>query len=218
MLLLLGAGAVAAWSATPSVADAQSRVAARNAADGADYPGAVPSSKVVASLVATEDASFYSNSGVDVRGVARGAWGAVRGATDAGGATLEQQLAKVLYTGGRSGPAQVAEQLVLSVKLAQHWTKSQILQMYLSTVYFGDGAYGLDAASRHYFGVDESRLSWAQASVLAGLVQAPSAYDPLVHLTLAKQRQRDVLDRLVAVHALSAAQADAAYAAPLDLR
>jgi len=82
----------------------------------------------------------------------------------------------------------------------------------------GHGFYGLAAASRGYFGFTPADLTWAQASVLAGLVQAPSAYDPYQHLALAKSRRRHVLDRLVATHILTTQQADAAYRASLPLR
>ncbi len=85
--------------------------------------------------------------------------------------------------------------------------------MYLSEVYFGHGFYGLPAAARGYFGVAPAALSWAQASLLAGLLQAPSAYDPYRHGDLAKKRQRHVLDRLVATGTLTVPAADATYAA-----
>ena len=110
------------------------------------------------------------------------------------------------------------EQIELSFKLEAQYSKPQILEMYLAEVYFGHGFYGLPAAARGLFGVAPADLSWAQASLLAGLVQAPSAYDPYRHQDLAKQRQRHVLERLVATHTLSQAQADAAYADPLGLR
>lgn len=90
--------------------------------------------------------------------------------------------------------------------------------MYLSADYYGNGYWGEVAAARGYFGLRPARLSWAQASMLAGLVQAPSAYDPVRHFALAKQRQRHVLDRLVATRYLTAAQAAAAHRAPLQLR
>lgn len=217
LALLLAVAGGALWFATPSVAGAAQRVQARDAAHGADYPGAPPPSKVVDALVATEDASFFSNRGIAVKGLVRGAYGTVTGAPDAGGATLEQQLAKILYTNGQSGPLQVAEQLALAVKLDAHYSKNTIVRFYLSTVYFGDGAYGLDQAAEHYFGRTPAQLDWPQASMLAGLVQAPSAYDPITHVALAKQRQQHVLDRLVATQHLTQAQARGYFAAPLGL-
>jgi penicillin-binding protein 1A len=101
-----------------------------------------------------------------------------------------------------------AEDLVLALKLDQAWSKDQILRMYLDDGYYGDGRYGLTAASEGYFGVAPDRLTWAQASLLAGLFQAPSAYDPFTHPDAARARQRHVLDRLVATGRLSQSAAD----------
>jgi membrane peptidoglycan carboxypeptidase len=205
------------WPLTPSVGDAERRIAARLSSHGATDPHAVPRpDKVGIAVVATEDSRFYSHHGVDPLGVLRAAVSAVSGSQhDFGGATLDQQLAKNLYT-SNSLTAKV-EQVVLSFKLEARYSKAQILEMYLSEVYFGHSYYGLAAAARGYFGVAPADLSWAQASVLAGLVQAPSAYDPYTHRALAKSRQRHVLDRLVATKALTAEQADTAYRAPLNL-
>lgn len=213
------AGLVAVlWPLTPSVADAEQRITSRLAQHQAHDPHALPQpDKVGAAIVATEDSRFYAHHGLDVVGVARAAVTAVSGSgQDAGGATLDQQLAKNLYAAG--GLTAKAEQLELAFKLEANYTKPQILEMYLSTVYFGHGFYGLPAASRGYFGDAPADLSWAQASLLAGLVQAPSAYDPYRHRDLAKSRQRHVLDRLVADHVLRGEQADAASHAQLDLR
>lgn len=84
-------------------------------------------------------------------------------------------------------------------------------------MYFGDGAYGLDQAAEHYFSRTPAQLDWPRASLLAGLVEAPSAYDPLIHLDLAKQRQQHVLNRLVATGHLTQAQSRTFAAAPLGL-
>lgn len=206
------------WPLTPSVGDAEKRIAVRLASHGAKDPGALPRpDKVGVAVIATEDSRFYSHHGLDALGVLRAATSAVSGSRhDFGGATLDQQFAKNLYTSD-SLTAKV-EQVVLSFKLEAQYSKPQILEMYLSEVYFGHGFYGLAAASRGYFGVAPASLSWAQASVLAGLVQAPSAYDPYQHVSLAKSRQRHVLDRLVATKTLTKQQADAAYRTPLALQ
>ena len=167
-------------------------------------------------MLATEDSRFFSHHGLDALGVLRAAVAGVSGARrDFGGATLDQQLAKNLYT--RDDLASKVEQVVLSFKLEAQYTKNQILEMYLSEVYFGHGFYGLTAAARGYFGVAPAHLTWGQASVLAGLVQAPSAYDPYRHLALARSRQRHVLDRLVATKTLTVQQADEAYRSALHL-
>jgi penicillin-binding protein 1A len=90
--------------------------------------------------------------------------------------------------------------------------------MHLNAVYDGNGYWGYLAAARGYFGVDPKEVTWAEASMLAGLPQAPSAYDPVLHFGLAKQRQRHVLDQLVVNHYLSEKRADAAFRSPLPLR
>ena len=205
------------WPLTPSVRDAEQRIALRLTAHGARDPAQLPRpDRVGDAVLATEDSRFFSHHGLDALGVLRAAVAGVSGARrDFGGATLDQQLAKNLYT--RDDLASKVEQVVLSFKLEAQYTKNQILEMYLSEVYFGHGFYGLTAAARGYFGVAPARLTWGQASVLAGLVQAPSAYDPYRHLALARSRQRHVLDRLVATKTLTVQQADEAYRSALKL-
>jgi membrane peptidoglycan carboxypeptidase len=198
------------WVATPSVADAPARVAALLAAHGATgNHGAIPT-KVAEAVIATEDSRFYADPALDPAGTIRAGWGLVTANPDEGGATLEVQLAKLLYTPGRRGLLATLEQVGLAFKLDAHFTKTQILGMYLDAAYFGDGAYGITAAAEHYFGLTPSGLSWAQASLLAGLVQAPSAYDPHHHLAAALARRDHVLDRLVATGVLSRTQAEQA--------
>lgn len=207
------------WPLTPGVGDAEARIAAQLASVNATDPHALPiPNKVGQAIVATEDSRFYSHHGIDLLGVARALVGLTRSGRDPGGATLDQQLAKRLYGAGWPGPLAKVEQAELAIKLDAHYAKAQILEMYLSDVYFGHGYWGLPAAARGYFGVAPADLSWAQASLLAGLVQAPSAYDPYAHLTKAKQRQADVLGRLVATHVLTEAQATTIAAQPLNLR
>jgi membrane peptidoglycan carboxypeptidase len=138
------------------------------------------------------------------------------GGGDTGGATLYQQLAKVLYTPGRSGLTVEAEQVALAIKLYLTYTKSQILRMYAGVVYFGNGYYGLDAASCGYFGVRPAGLSWPEAAMMAGLVQGPSVDDPLTHPGAARAREVHVLGRLVATGKLTQAQAQSALAVPLS--
>src|SRR5215467_13708761 len=104
------------------------------------------------------------------------------------GSTLYQQLAKILYVPEGSGTLAKAEQILLGVKLALSYPKAEILQMYSGVAYFGHGYYGLQAASCGYFAVAPAALTWPQAALLAGLVQAPTA-----HLTLAKAGEAHVL-------------------------
>jgi penicillin-binding protein 1A len=208
-LLVVGALLLAAgWVMTPSVSDAEGRVAAQLAAHRAPaLAGAVPA-KIAAALIATEDSRFQSTPGVDPLGLVREPLGVVTG-RDEGGATLEQQLAKNLYGGGSGSVVTKAEDVVLALKLDRSWTKAQILRMYLDDGYYGSGFYGLTEAAQGYFGERPDQLTWAQASLLAGLFQAPSAYNPFLHADAARARQAHVLDRLVATGHLSRAEADA---------
>jgi penicillin-binding protein 1A len=217
-LILLAALAVGALMLlTPSVGDAQARAQALDRQHHAVYPGPPVPSRFAAALVSTEDHRFYSEPGIDPFAVARLIEGRIIGRPDQGGATLYQQLAKMLYTPGRSGFTVEAEQVALGIKLALAYPKPRILQMYADVAYFGNDYYGLRQASCGYFGVRPARLSWSQAAMLAGLVQAPTAFDPISHFAAARARQSHVLSRLVATGQLSQAQADRAYRQPLDL-
>lgn len=201
---------------TPSAHQAQAIVRARDRSYGVAYPGPPVPARFAAALVATEDHRFYSDPGIDPIAVGRVALGYLSGqGSQQGGATITQQLAKMLYTPGRSGLASEIEQVVMAVKLNFSYSKAQILQMYAEVAYFGQNYYSLGAASCGYFGVMPARLTWPQAAMLAGLVQAPSAYDPVTHPALARAREVHVLSRLVATGMLSQPQASAALAQPL---
>ncbi len=202
-------------AATPSVRSAPALVARELAANHAPSDQGVVPYKVATALLATEDSRFYSDPALDPQGTARALWGLVSHNPNEGGATIEVQLAKMLYTPGRSDPVALAEQVALAFKLDWAFTKKQILAMYLDAAYFGDGAYGVTQAAQHYFGRSPSALTWGQASLLAGLVQAPSAYNPAHHLSMALLRRNHVLDRLVAVGALTSSQAQAIQNRPL---
>jgi penicillin-binding protein 1A len=217
VLGLAAAGAGVLAVITPSVANAEARVRALQRLHGGPDSQAPVPRLFAESIVASEDARFYSDDGIDPVGLARAAWTTVTGGGDGGGSTLSQQLAKLLYTNGQSTVADKVEQVVLALKLNLAYSKPQILEMYADTVYFGQGYYGLDAAACGYFGSRPSALTLSQASMLAGLVQAPSAYDPVRHLALARSRQRYVLGRLVETHIVSSAAAAAAAHAPLGL-
>ena len=200
-----------ALAVVPDAGDAEQRAADLARAHHVPGPSAPVPARFAAALIAAENSRFYSDIGIDPLSVARVAGAAVSDGGDVGGATLEQQLVKQLYYGGSSaGVGRKAEQVVLAVKLYSRFDKRQILAMYASVVYFGHGYWGLDAASEGYFGRTPSQLSWGQASLLAGLLQAPSAYDPIRNPGRACTRQRYVLTRLVATGQLSAQAAAAA--------
>lgn len=215
-LCLAGAGA-GYFFALPSVGDAPARVAAILAAHHAlaTHGGLPP--RLAAAVVATEDEHFYANVVYDVgAGIGRAAVAWLQGSRDPGGSTIAQQLAKQLY-GDSGGWTGTLRDLLLGIKLATRFPRHEILSMYLNVSYYGHGYWGARAAAWGYFRTTPGRLTWAQASLLAGLLQAPSAYDPLRHLALAKARQREVLAQLVANDDVSAAQAARVFHEPLGL-
>jgi len=215
LLALLGLGALLLF--TPSVSDAPARAQAIDRQHHVVYPGPPVPYRFAAALVSTEDHRFYSEPGIDPFAIARLIEGRLTGRPDQGGATLYQQLAKMLYTPGQSGLLVQAEEVGLGIKLDLTYPKAQILQMYADVAYFGHHYYGLAAASCGYFGVTPARLSWPQAAMLAGLMQAPSADDPIVHPALGRARQAHVLQRLVATGVLTQVEADQAFRQSLGL-
>jgi membrane carboxypeptidase/penicillin-binding protein len=202
---------------TPSVSTAPSLAETFAEAHGAPYPGPLVPSRFADSLVATEDHRFYSEPGFDPIAIGRVIIGRATGQPDQGGATLYQQLAKMLYTPGQAGASVEVEQIILGIKLDLSYSKPQIMRLYAGVAYFGHGYYSLAEASCGYFGVTPAGLTWPQAALLAGLVQAPTADNPIAHYTVARSREAHVLGRLVATGRLTAAQAARAYRAPLHL-
>lgn len=193
------------WTLTPSAGDAPERVRALASVHNA-YPLATALPERVASAVlAVEDHRFYQHRGVDTYALPRAVRGVVTG-DDEGGSTIEVQLAKWLYTGGQRDHLSQAEQVVLAYKLDRAYPKSQVLLMYLNTVYFGHGLYGVEAASRGYFGRSPDQLDWAQAALLAALLKAPGFYDPRDHPAAARERRDYALARLADVGTITAAE------------
>ena len=162
-------------------------------------------------VLAAEDRNFYKHGAIDPTAIARAAWfNLTTGGVNEGGSTITQQLVKIqLLTPQRTLTRKVQE-VVLAVALEQRYSKDQIFEMYLNRVYFGHGAYGVGAAARTYFEKDPSQLTPAQAAFLAGLIQAPTAYDPVLHYDLAQDRELYVLQGMVDTHALTDVQAAAA--------
>jgi membrane peptidoglycan carboxypeptidase len=215
LVLVLAAAFGLGWVLTPGVGDAEARTHAIITENHAVSDQGNPPARVSEALIATEDSRFYSHHGLDPQSLARGIVSLVS-TGKIQGATLDAQLAKLLYSGGHTGVWETSQEAILAIKLDTTYSKRQILSMYLDAAYFGHGAYGVETAARTYFGVPAEQLSWGQATLLAGLVNAPTAYDPTAHLTLARERQQHVLDRLVATHKMTRQQADAVYAEPLD--
>lgn len=208
--------AIAYLASLPSVADAQTRVAALLAQHGG-VPAATAPIRVAEATVAVEDHRFYLHHGIDSLGLLRAAWDLATTGSPHGGATITEQLAQALYSANDNSVQAHLEKAGLALKLEQHYSKQEILTMYLNSVYYGDGQWGIVQASHTFFGVAPTALSWGEASMLAGLPNAPSAYDPLHHYALARERQRLVLIALVNNGTLSRAAAAATYAQPPHL-
>jgi 1A family penicillin-binding protein len=167
--------------------------------------------------IAAEDASFYENPGFDVRAVIRAAYQwAINGEPVSGASTITQQLVKNTLL----GPEQTAERKIkeafLAMELTRRYSKDQILEMYMNEIPYGNRAYGIEAAAETYFGKPAKDLTLPEASLLAGLPQAPSYYDPYTNLPAAKERQAYVLDQMVRTGAITQQQRDDAASAQLS--
>ncbi len=170
---------------------------------------------VPAALIAIEDRRFYAHWGVDPRGIARALTRNVEaGGVTQGGSTLTQQLAKTSFLSPDRSLKRKLQEVIIALWLEARLSKPAILARYLSSVYFGDGAYGIRAAARTYFDTTPEQLTLGEAAMLAGLVQAPSRLAPSRHLEAARDRARLVLAAMVETGAITAAQA--AEAEPAD--
>ncbi|HET8995699.1 MAG TPA: transglycosylase domain-containing protein [Acetobacteraceae bacterium] len=164
-------------------------------------------------VVAVEDRRFWQFPAIDPIGILRAAWvDLTSGHVVQGGSTLTQQVAKTLFLSNARTVRRKVQELLLTLWLNSSFTKRQILEIYLNRVYLGAGCWGIDAASRVYFGVPAPRLKLWQAAVLAGLPRAPSRFNPRVNPEAAKARAEQVLRAMVETGKISAAQAQQAAA------
>jgi membrane peptidoglycan carboxypeptidase len=218
VLIALFLAAVALlYAFTPPASRATGLAAAQAAEHHIAYPGPPVPQYFAEALVATEDHRFYTDPGVDPLALIRVAASWLTGHTDGGGSTIDQQLAKNLYTSGHSSFPQIVEQVAVAVKLNRAYSRAEILRLYAEIAYYGHGYYGLQAASCGYFGRPPAQLTVVQAAMLAGAVNAPTYDDPLAYPAQARARLVHVIDRMAAVGYLTKAQQDAALKAPLDL-
>jgi penicillin-binding protein 1A len=171
---------------------------------------------LIKALIATEDTRFYSHGGLDYRGIARAVVRNVRsGKVLEGGSTLTQQLAKVLFLTPERSYLRKLKEMTLALKIEQRYTKQEILTLYLNQIYFGSGAYGIEAAAQTYFGKQAKDLNIAECALLAGIPRSPKYYSPFRSRENALARRKHVLDRLVKTAAISPAQSEEAKQAPL---
>ena len=172
----------------------------------ADLPPALPQA-----VIATEDRRFSRHFGIDLIGIARAAFANLRaGHVGQGGSTLTQQLAKNIFLTPDRTMLRKLQEIVLAVWLEHRFTKDQLLGIYLNRVYFGAGAYGVDAASRRYFGKSARRLNVYECATIAGLLKAPSKFSPAGNRQRAADRAAQVLANMVEAGYLTQTQADAA--------
>jgi membrane peptidoglycan carboxypeptidase len=171
------------------------------ATQGPDHRLVVPLSKVPESVrhsvLAAEDRGFYSEPGVSFTGLARAALTDIGGGAIQGGSTITQQYVKNAYLTSQRTASRKFREMVLSIKLSREYSKDQVLEWYLNTIYFGRGAYGIEAAALSYFGVSVDQLSVAQGAVLAAIIRSPIGYDPDKHAAKLHSRWEFVVDGMV---------------------
>src|SRR3954464_15221614 len=167
-------------------------------------------------IVAAEDKRFYEHRGIDLRGMARALWADVsnRGVVQ-GGSTITQQFVKNAYLTSKKSIGRKLFEAALAWQLEQRWSKDRILTAYLNTVYFGNGAYGVQQASRIFSPRGAAIMKPAEAALLAGIPEDPSLWDPVAHPVAAERRRRGGLAALLAEGHLPPAEFEAARLTPL---
>ncbi|HEY3543090.1 MAG TPA: PBP1A family penicillin-binding protein [Gaiellaceae bacterium] len=167
-------------------------------------------------IVAAEDRRFYEHRGIDFRGMARALWADIRHKSALqGGSTITQQFVKNELVGSRRSITRKLREAVLAHELEQKWKKDTILTAYLNTIYFANGAYGIERAARTYFGHSARKLTLPQAALLAGIPEDPSLYDPVAHPKTAEARRTLVLRLMLEQDIITARQFRAAKRAPM---
>jgi len=200
------------------VLDVHGTVLEHDAADGLRIPVslAAVAPLMLRATVSAEDRRFWQHPGIDPLAIARAL--SRIGTQTSGASTITQQLARRLYLGDDTAPLPIrkAHEALIALQLEARRSKTELLDLYLNDVYYGRGAYGVEAAARVYFGISAANLDLAHASYLAGLPQRPSSYD-LADGALARSRQSYVLSRMVEDGWISRAEADAASAEPIAI-
>ncbi|HVS05008.1 MAG TPA: transglycosylase domain-containing protein [Candidatus Dormibacteraeota bacterium] len=235
LLLVLLPGVLYVWAGLPSTAnlstarlplstriyDRTGTVLLAEIHQGSERRHIVPLTKVAPAMqqatIAVEDRSFYQHGGLNLlRTGQAGLDDLLHLRFNQGGSTITQQLVKNIYLSQDRSVLRKLDEAILAVEIEHQYSKAQILEAYLNRIYYGNRSYGVEAAAQTYFGKSASQLSLAEASLLAGLPQAPTELDPITNFSGSKARQRVVLDAMVRNHAITAAQAQSAYAQKLS--
>jgi penicillin-binding protein 1A len=170
---------------------------------------------VIDALISSEDRHFFDHHGVDPGGLVRAVWHDVTGGSLQGGSTITQQLVKNSYLNGERSLSRKAKEAVLAIKLEQTHDKHDILERYLNIVYFGRGAYGIQAAAQVYFNTTADQLNANQAAFLVGLLRGPETADPTTKPDAAQQRRDRVIDAMVDNNKLARTDGDAIKQQPI---
>ena len=167
-------------------------------------------------ILAVEDSRFYQHHGVDFRGIARALYENFRGGSVSQGAsTITQQLARNIFLSSERSMKRKIQEMLLSIQIERRYTKKEILELYLNQIYFGAGAYGIEAAAYTYFGKHAKQLTLPECAIIAGLPAAPSAYSPLVDEKASQDRQKVVLNRMEVCEFITAGEKERAIAKKL---
>ncbi len=182
----------------------------------------VPLAKVPKDLqnafVALEDNRFYQHSGVDPRAILRAVWINISaGGVSEGGSTITQQLAKNAFLTQERTWKRKVQEVIIAFQIEKQYTKDEILELYLNQIYFGAGAYGVQAAAQTYYGKNVEQLTLAESAMLAGLPKSPNYYSPFNSMKAARERQATVLEQMVKYGYLDQATADKNKAAPIKI-
>ncbi len=170
-------------------------------------------------VLAIEDTNFFRHWGMDIMGVIRASIQNFKaGHVVQGGSTITQQLAKVMFLTPERSLIRKIKELLLAMHIEREFSKEEILQLYLNQIYFGEGAYGVDAASRVYFNKPVRELNLAECAMLAGLPRAPSAYSPENNIHLAYKRRAVVLRRMKTINFITSEEEDRSNSEPLPIK
>ena len=170
-------------------------------------------------VIAAEDRTFYTHSGVSIPSIIRAAFANVTGlGVEQGGSTITQQFVKNAYVGSERTMWRKFKEAIVSLKVERQLSKNEILEDYLNTIYFGRGAYGVEAAAQTYFRKHAQSLELQESALLAALISAPESYDPVRNPEVAKRRRDEVLKVMARLGAITEAQSTEAIAQPVKVR
>ena len=176
------------------------------------------SPNLIKTVIALEDTDFYEHRGINYKAIARAIYKDIKAMSFVeGGSTLTQQLARNLFLTKQKKILRKISEAILAVEIERHFTKVEILEMYLNQVYWGHNAYGIESASHLYFGKSSSSLTVAESAMLVGLLKGPELLSPLKNFPASKRRQNVVLNRMVKLNLITPDQARQAYNEPLEL-